>query len=71
MKTYINLKELSEAYKLTKERFSKDLVTIEEVIDALDETLELLEKEKNKNKKQEKEWDDEFEERLLLERCSH
>ena len=63
MKTYINLKELSEAYKLTKERFSKDLVT--------DETLELLEKEKEKNRKQEKEWDDEFEERLLLERCSH
>lgn len=65
---YVNLKE-QENLGYVREYFkNKDLVSIEDIMYALDEALENIEELKGKIVYQEKENEEEFEEKLLREK---
>lgn len=65
---YVNLKEQENLGYVIKYFKNKDLVSIEDIMYALDETLENIEELKGKIVYQEKENEEEFEETLLREK---
>ena len=65
---YVNLKKQENLGYVIDYFRNKDLVSIEDIIYALDEKLEEIEELKRKQKQEEKEYEEEFEEILLREK---